>query len=112
MLGIVKKLKYALATVLVLASGWSVLALNGLRTTLEGNARGFHLYEAPAHPVLLGAVYACIALGFPLISAWLLTPSATGKRLWPYTVRLVISIACELLAALVIAFAVMASLDS
>jgi hypothetical protein len=116
-----RPLRYMAAAIAILLSGWSILAYHGLRTTAQDRARGWEIYQLPSHPTLLMAAYLALGAALPFLSAWLMRPhqiSTTGERpltgvLWQsYLFRLGFSIACGLLAAVVIAFLTMAYLDS
>jgi hypothetical protein len=116
-----RTLKHVTAVIAMLLSGWSLLAYHGLRTTAQDRARGWAIYELPSHPTLLMVGYLALGAALPFLSAWLMSPrqiDGTGKKtltgvLWRnYLFRLVFSILCGLLAAVVIAFLTMAYLDS
>lgn len=116
-----RALRYVSAVIAMLLSGWTLLTYHGLRTTAQDRARGWEIYPLPSHPRPIMMAYLILSAALPFLSAWLMRPhqvSATGEGpltgvLWQsYLFRLAFSIACGLLAAVVIAFLTMAYLDS
>jgi hypothetical protein len=102
-------LRYSAATIAILLSGWFLLAYHGL-------AQGSEIYPLPPHPTLLKTVYLSTAVALPFLSAWLMggrTSEAGTSALWrSFLARLILSVVCGLLAALLVAFVTMALMDA
>ncbi len=117
-----RALRYIAAVIAVLFAGWTLLAYHGLRTSAEDQARGWVTYPMPSHATLMTTTYLFLGAVLVCLSAWLMRPRENGVGgevrtlaavLWrSYLFRLGFSIVCALLAAVVIAFFVMAYLDS
>jgi RHS repeat-associated protein len=114
-------LRYVATVMAMLLSGWSLLAIHGLRTAAQDRVRGWEIYKLPSHPTLLMMVYISLGAALPFLSAWLMRPWQTDRigekglagLLWQnYLFRLGFSIVCGFLAALLLAFITMAFLDS
>jgi hypothetical protein len=114
-------LKYIAALGAILASGWLLLGYYGLSTTAKDRASGWQIYELPSHPVARMAIFLILGLTLPFLSAWLMKPSQAAKsaqgapKVTPwgsYSLRLVISFVGAILCAFIIAFILMALLDS
>jgi len=110
-------LKYVAATIVIFVSGWMMLGYYGLKTTAEGRARGWDIYQLPSHPEMFMAAYLAVGLALPFLSAWLLRPLQIGERertgLWHrYAFRLLLSFVGATLAAFMLAFLEMALMDA
>jgi hypothetical protein len=114
-------LKYLGAATVLLTSAWLLLAYEGVKTTAEDQARGWHIYELPSHPVLHMVVYLGVGLVLPFIAAWLMGQSDActdaGKTVphmpWRrYLFLLGLSFAVVFVTAYILAFIEMVLLDA
>jgi hypothetical protein len=117
----VLSLKYLGAATVLLISAWFLLGYEGLETTAEDRARGWHIYELPSHPIVHMVVYLALGLALPFLAAWLMRPSETwsdaGKTAPPthwrsYLFRLGFSFAVVFVTTYILAFLEMALLDA
>jgi hypothetical protein len=114
-------LRYVGAATVLMTSAWLLLAYEGVKTTAEDQAGGWHIYELPSHPILRMVLYLAVGLGLPFLAAWLMGPSDActdaGKTApyihWrSYSFRLGLSFAGVFVTACILAFLEMALLDA
>lgn len=109
--------RYSAALIAVVLSGWCFLAYLGLGSIAEDRARGWNVYQMPAHATVLRTGRLIMALALPTLSALLATrgnrtavaPSTMWQRLW---FRVVLSALCSALAAFLFAFLTIALMDA
>jgi hypothetical protein len=116
-IGTMRVVRYFAAGIAVMLSRWCSLAYIGLGRIAEDRAKGWHLYQMPAHATVARAGYVIMALGLPILSALLTSPAkrtavappTMWQRLW---FRVVLSALCSALAAFLLAFLTIALMDA
>lgn len=113
--------RYIAAVIVMLVSGWMLLAYNGLRTTEQDRSRGWHIYQPSSHPGTRAVLYLILCVTLALVSAWLMRPQQSDQpapgniasALWRnYYFRLCFSLASAFLAAVILGFLSMALTDA
>ncbi len=100
----------------VLIGGYLLLIANGILGEMWNQTHGWHFFPLPSRPRARIVAYLILALALQLGSAWLLTPAVSRKdwtRFWRvYAARVALLLVACFIVAVLVAFVVMALLDS
>jgi hypothetical protein len=99
---VMRGVRNAGALLAIIGSGWLLLAIVGLITTVRDHAAGWRIYELPRYPLAVGIGYGLGALALPLVAAWLMLPPRKDQVLRSYLGRAVVSLAGATFVAFVL----------